>query len=80
MLRKALLTTILLMLLAVIAASTASHAATCQSRQLWDKDFAYIDKISTSCRLATTAAAVSIGVTIPTASTVTSTLATALSD
>jgi len=52
-------------LVVLIAASTASQAATCEARKLWEREFAYIDKISTTCRILTTAAEVGVAVYVP---------------
>jgi hypothetical protein len=52
-------------LLVLIAASTAAQAATCETRKLWEREFAYIDKISTTCRILTTAAEVGVAVYVP---------------
>lgn len=49
-----------------IAVSTVSLGATpCEKRQLWDREFAYIDKISTTCRLLTTGAVIAAGIYVP---------------
>ncbi len=55
----------LTVLFVLIAASTASQAATCENRKLWEREFAYIDKISTTCRILTTAAEVGVAVYVP---------------
>lgn len=55
-----------LMAALLCALATASFAATpCEKRQLWDREFAYIDKISTTCRLLTTGAVIAAGLYAP---------------
>lgn len=55
-----------LMAALLCALATASFGATpCEKRQLWDREFAYIDKISTTCRLLTTGAVIAAGLYAP---------------
>jgi hypothetical protein len=52
-------------LVVLIAASTASQAATCDATKLWEREFAYIDKISATCRILTAAAEVGVAAYVP---------------
>jgi hypothetical protein len=63
---KTRLGTVLMAGVLSIVITTAALAATpCERRQLWDKEFAYIDKISTTCRILTTGAQIGVGLYVP---------------
>ena len=49
-----------------LAITTAAFAATpCDRRQLWERGFTYIDKISTTCRILTTGVIIGVGLYAP---------------
>lgn len=52
-------------LLSLVITTAAFAATPCERRQLWDQDFAYIDKISTTCRIVTTGAVIGVGLYAP---------------
>jgi hypothetical protein len=63
---KTRLGTVLISGVLSLAITTAALAATpCERRQLWDREFAYIDKISTTCRILTTGALIGVGLYVP---------------
>lgn len=63
---KTRLGTVLISGVLSLAIITAALAATpCERRQLWDKEFACIDKISTTCRILTTGALIGVGLYVP---------------
>jgi len=63
---KTRLGTVLISGVLSLAITTAALAATpCERRQLWDTEFAYIDKISTTCRILTTGALIGVGLYVP---------------
>jgi hypothetical protein len=51
--------------LSVSAPSVSQASTPCERQQLWEKDFAYIDKISLTCEILTTAAEVGATAFIP---------------
>jgi len=51
--------------LSLVITTAALAAAPCERRQLWDREFAYIDKISTTCRVLTTGALIGVGLYVP---------------
>jgi len=63
---KTRLGTVLISGVLSLTITTAVLAATpCEHRQLWDREFAYIDKISTTCRILTTGALIGVGLYVP---------------
>lgn len=49
----------------VLSNATQTSAASCETRALWETDFAYIDKISTTCRILTSGALIAAGLYVP---------------
>ena len=63
---KTWLSTALMAGVVFLAMTTAALAATpCERRELWEREFAYIDKISTTCRILTTGALIGVGLYAP---------------